>query len=136
MTRSDRLAEANHLILEISAIGRRFFYSEPHDRVACFERSVDGKLWFRDDYTGRRIYVAYRGEWRHFSHGGTLRRLVEGLAGYIRTGERIPAGHFGPWPEYYFNGDLWGYGKEAMSALRGALRGNDCVAWPAREATA
>ncbi len=132
-TRSERLADANHLIGQISEFGRRFFYNSQRDRVARFEITLDGKLWLRDDWTGRRIYVAYRGHWRNFSHGGTLRRLVEDLSGYIRTGKRIPAGHFGPWPEWLCSGDLWGYGKEPMAALRDAIRPCDCVAWPARE---
>ncbi len=134
-TKSERLQDANYLILQVSIFGRRFFYSATHNRVAKFELTIDGKLWFRDDDTDKRIYVAYRGRWKHFSHGGTLRGLVEGLANYIRTGERIGAGHFGPWPQWVCEGDLWGYGKETMEMLRNALRPRDCVAWPPLSAT-
>lgn len=133
-TKAERLADANYLILQISMFGRRFFYYERGNRVARFEYSIDGKLWLRDEYTDKRVYVAYRGNWRNFSNGGTLRRLIEALALYIRTGERIPAGHLGPWPDHYCDGDLWGYGKEEMARLRGAAWSRDCVAWAARSA--
>ena len=130
--KAERLADANYLILQVSMFGRRFFYNARHNRVARFEITIDGKLWFRDDYTDKRVYVAYKGRWRNFSHGGTCRRLVEDLAKYIRTGERIPAGHFGPWPEYLCDGDLWGYGKETMARLRNAMSPRDCVSWPSK----
>lgn len=135
-TKAERLADANELILQISMHGRKFFYSPLRNRVARFEISLDGKLWFRDDWTGGRVYVAYRGRWRNFSHGGTLRRLVEDLAAYIRTGERISSAHLGPWPEWVNGGDLWGYGSDAMEALRDAAQALDCVRWPACEAAA
>ncbi|MBZ9852841.1 hypothetical protein LB566_03465 [Mesorhizobium sp. CA13] len=136
LTKTQRIADANYLILTISIYGRRFFYSPCFNRVARFETTIDGKLWFRDEYTDKRIYVAYRGRWRHFSNGGTLQRIVEDLARYIRTGERVPAGHFGPWPQYICDGDLWGYGEETMTTLRRALLPRDCVAWPVEKAEA
>ena len=131
LTKAERIADANYLLLQISMVGRRFFYNERHNRVARFEQTIDGKLWFRDDYTDKRVYVAYRGRWRHFSHGGTLQGLVEALAGYIRTGQPINASRFGPWPEYLCEGDLWGYGKDVMETLRRSMRPRKCVAWPA-----
>jgi len=130
--RSARLAridEANRLLEHISRFGRRFFHDRASGRVARFETDADGRLRFRDDYTDHPVYVAYGGRWRHFSHGGTLRGLVEGLANYIRTGKPIPSGHFGPWPDHYCRGDLWGYGKQEMEKLRLAARGCACVAW-------
>lgn len=129
-TKAERIADANYLILQVSMFGRRFFHSERHNRVARFEVTVDGKLWFRDDYTDKRVYVAYRGRWSNFSHGGTLRQLVEALSKYIRSGERISASHFGPWPEWCCEGDKWGYGKETMAMLRNAMRPRACVARP------
>ena len=129
MSKDERLAAANDLLLQISKVGRRFFYNSKHDRIARFEITPNGKLWFRDDYTDKLVYVAYTGRWKQFSHGGTLRRLIEELAEYIRTGARLAPGHFGPWPKYICRGDLWGYGTEAMATLRGAILTNDCVAW-------
>jgi hypothetical protein len=126
--KADRVDAANLLLNHISGFGRRFFYDERRDRVARFELTIDGRLWFRDDYTDKRVYVAYRGRWRHFSHGGTLQGLVDSLGGYIRTGQRIHPGHFGPWPLHYCDGDLWGYGDEAMDALRLAIKDSPCIA--------
>lgn len=128
LSKHQRLDEANAVIRAMAGVGRRFFYNERHDRVARFELTLDGRLWFRDDYADKRIYVAYRGRWREFSHGGTMRRLVDALAEYIRSGKRIAAGHFGPWPAWVSDGDLWGYGDEAMASLRAALAENDCIA--------
>lgn len=128
LSKDQRLEEANALIRAMSDVGLRFFYDKRHDRVARFELTIDGRLWFRDDHSDKRIYVAYRGRWRMFSHGGTMRQLVDGLAEYIRSGKRVSAGHFGPWPQWICEGDLWGYGEEAMAALRATLAGNDCIA--------
>ncbi len=47
-----------------------------------------------------------------------MRRLVEALRDYIRTGEPISSGHFGPWSKILCDGDLWGYGFEEMAKVR------------------
>ena len=130
MTKRQRLAEANRVLEAIARHGRRFFHNAEHDRVARFEIDIAGRLWFRDDYTWRRIFTAWRGNWRQFSHGGTMRRLVDDLAAYIRTGPPIAGGHFGPWPQWYCDGDLWGYGADAMAALRDELAGSDAIRFP------
>ncbi len=127
-TPRQRLTHANDLIAAVSRHGRRFFYDADRGRVARFEIDLAGRLWFRDDYTNRRVYVAYRGNWRKFSHGGTLRRLVESLAAYIRKGTPVPSGHFGPWAQWLCEGDLWGYGKPAMAALRAEIADSPCLA--------
>lgn len=136
LTKHQRLAQANAVIQAVSGVGRRFFYCERHDRVARFELTIDGRLWFRDDFSDTRIYVAYKGRWRVFSHGGTMRKLIDALADYIRFGKRVPAGHFGPWPAWICEGDLWGYGSDAMAELRSTLAGNDCISRPATAAEA
>ncbi len=131
MTKEERIKDANYLILQISMFGRRFFYYPRENRVARFEVTLDGKLWFRDDYTDRRVYVAYKGHWRYFSHGGTMRRLVEGLTKWIRTGEPINfEAHFGPWPHWVCEGDLWGYGHETMVTFRRSILPRKCVTAP------
>lgn len=126
-TPRQRVAHANDLIAAISRHGRRFFYDADRGRVARFEMDLAGRLWFRDEYTNRRVYVAYRWRWRHFSNGGTLRRLVESLAAYIRQGAPVPSSHFGPWPQWVCDGDLWGYGKSAMAALRTEIATSPCL---------
>lgn len=128
MDKVARLIEANRVIEAISRRGRRFFYSESFDRISAFEIDSGGRLRLRDRYTNKLVYIAYRGRWRHFTEGGTLRSLVEALAGYIRTGVPIKAGWFGPWPQYVCDGDLWGYGAEEMVALRAELSASPAVA--------
>lgn len=131
MAKRQRLGEANAVLVAISQRGRCFFAHQ--GRVSRFEIDLAGKLWLRDKYTWKRCYVAYRYRWRHFSDGGTLRRLVDALANYIRTGHRIPGRLFGPWPESYCRGDLWGYGKAEMAALRAELASSPAVEWPAAQ---
>jgi hypothetical protein len=138
----DRLIEANLVIGAIAAHGRRFFYSGPGSdhrchihpaRVAMFEIDRQGRLRFRDDYTDVPVLVTSRGEWKGFSHGGTLKRLVRDLADYIRTGKPISPGHCGPWPSWQCGGDLWGYGQENMELVRSAVLATDAVRKPAQE---
>lgn len=126
-----RLAEANQVIAAISAHGRRFFYCSQHDRISRFEIDDRGRLWLRDKWTDGRVYLAYRGNWRLFSDGGTLRRLIEKLAIYIRTGEPLMSSLFGPWPDWICDGDLWGYGSEAMASLRTELQKSPAISFPA-----
>lgn len=126
-TKAQRLRHANALIGAISRHGRRFFYSQKHDRVSRFEIDIAGQLWLRDKHTWKRCYTAYRYNWRHFTEGGTLRRLIDALAVYIRTGVPIHRGHFGPWPAHFCEGDLWGYGAEAMTALRAEIADSPCL---------
>lgn len=125
-TRSTRLVEANEVIRHVSSFGRRFFYSARFDRVARFEITAGGRIRFVDDFTDKRVDPFREFRWNNFSHGGTLRRLVEALAGYIDSGERIYPGHFGPWPLLSY-GDLWGYGEDEMEKLRSALSGHPCI---------
>lgn len=130
MTRQQRIDDANYFLFQVSLFGRRFFYSERHNRVARFEQTIDGKLWFRDDHTGKLCYTAYKYRWKNFSHGGTMRRLVDDLVLWIRLGVPIPAGHLGPWPDHLCEGDLWGYGYEAMRDLRNSVYPRKCIAKP------
>ncbi|WAC26378.1 hypothetical protein [Ancylobacter sp. SL191] len=127
-TPRQRLTHANALIAAISRHGRRFFHDTRSGRIARFEIDLAGRLWLRDEYTNRRVYVAYRGHWRHFSNGGTLRRLIECIAAFIRSGRPVPASVFGPWPTWICDGDLWGYGKPAMDALRAEIADSPCLA--------
>lgn len=126
--RQERLAQANAVIKAVSDHGRRFFYGRTSQRISAFRLDERGVLWFDDHYQGTPVYVAYKGHWRGFSQGGTLRSMVEALALYIREGTPIRPGHFGPWnPSHIPDGDLWGYGAEAMHAVRAQLEGNPAV---------
>lgn len=119
-----RLRIANAFIQAISVYGRHFFryidQASNSSRVSRFELDTHGRIWFVDGYRGARIYTHHPGRWRGFTNGGTLRTVVEKLCDYIRTGEQ-PHLALGPWPEWYGDGDPWGYGQD-MIQVRAAAR--------------
>ena len=116
-TKQERVEHANALIRAISSHGRRFFYDREHDRIARMEVDANGKVWFIDDYSGKRIYTHYRYHWSGFSHGGTLRDLVIAMRDYIRVGTKIPRGYIAP-ARQWTDGDVWGYGPVEAFAVR------------------
>ncbi|MDY0836809.1 hypothetical protein [Pseudomonas sp. SED1] len=102
----------------IGAHGRRFF-NQVADRYASMEVDQRGKVWFIDGYSARRIFThktTWGGRWRGFSHGSTLRSLVEGFRDYIRIGEPMHPGYLGP--ERFGDSNIWGYDVEGMKAFR------------------
>lgn len=114
-----RLQRANALLATISVCGRQFFRQGV--RISHFEIADNGRLYFRDKYSDRSLPCSHtkaRAWQRHFSEGGTLKSLVESLAGYVRTGEPVNPFFFGPWSPSTCNGDLWGYGDD-MAIVRG-----------------
>jgi hypothetical protein len=114
--KQERLKKVNELVKVIGSCGRRFFYYPPKDRYAALEIDGRGRIWWVDDYTQKRIYTHYRYDWRGFSHGGTMRSLVICFRDFITKGKCV-RNAFGPWPDWYCDGDLWGYG-EAMKTVR------------------
>lgn len=117
----ERLAHANTLIQAVSAHGRRFFFHAPSGRVASLEMDGVGRVWFVDDYTGKRVYTHKThipSRWLGFSHGGTLRSLVEALRDYIVAGQQLDAWRIATPRLNENDGDIWGYGPEASAALR------------------
>lgn len=111
-----RVEHANTLIKIISDYDRRFFYNAQANRVAQFE-IIKGHIYFRDDYTNKLIHVHKNFYNINFSHGGTLRDLVENMANYIRTGEHLSIKHIGP--ELAFsNQNIWGYSQRSIDDVR------------------
>jgi len=106
MNKAQRIEQVNEFIKVIGDCGRRFFYREPEDRYGHFFLGSDSRLRWREEWKERVLYLSKNANWdASFSHGGTLRTIVELLAKYIRTGELIH-----PW---YFRFDgYWGYGEE------------------------
>ena len=119
MSKRARAAQANELLRVIAANGRQFF--KHGDCVSVFEVDYRGRVWWRNAYKNKRIYVYGHWYWRGFTEGGTLRQLVEYLRDFIRWGTPVPAAQFGPWPEWLCDGDLWGYGED-MEIVRSAAR--------------
>lgn len=127
-TKAQRAEQANEVIAEIAARGRRFFHHKQSGRVAGFELTSSGLVRFRDEYTQKLIDVSREGRWNGFSGGGTLQSLVTDLGRYVSRGEPVDRRHFGPWAEWRCNGDVWGYGFEAMQDLRQAIAESACLA--------
>ena len=114
-----RAEQVNQLIRIIADNGRRFFYSQTVNRYASMEVDQRGKVWFIDDYSGKRIFThetVWGGKWRGFSHGGTLKDLVKKFRDYICTGEPLHPGYLGP--ERFNDSNIWGYDEEGMRAVR------------------
>jgi len=118
MTKKERAEKVNKLIHFIGDRGRGFFYRNNTQCYATVEVDSRGRVWWKDDYTGKRIYTHSNHRWPGFSHGGTLRDLVGHFRDFIMSAKKVPSYCFGPWPETYCNGDLWGYGKENMEQIR------------------
>ena len=135
--RSNRMGAANELIWCISKKGRRFFsYGidknasrlfpfTQNEKVSRFKLAQNGRLWFLDGYTDKLIYTHYNGEWRDFTNGGTMRRLVQSLRDFIMTGKLL-YGDLGPWPEMRgmplsHSNDRWAYGSDMELVRQKAL---------------
>lgn len=115
---TERVEHANALIKVIASHGREFFGRK--GAIATLELDKNGKVWFVDEYTKCRIYTHYRGRWRGFSHGGTLRDLVCAMRDYITKGKQLPITWIAPIRINPEHGDIWGYGTEARTAAREA----------------
>jgi hypothetical protein len=132
-----RLAHANALIRIIASHGRRFFWhggSHTWDPVAKGWRLVpadryarlvlrNGRVYLIDDYTEKAVYTHKAGfgnGWRGFSHGGTLRSLVEDMRDYVMKGERIPEWKIviARMSSKGLEDNIWGYDEESAIKVR------------------
>lgn len=118
-SKEQRAEHVNQVIRIIADHGRRFFYSQAVNRYASMEVDQRGKVWFVDDYSGKRVFThetVWGGRWRGFSHGGTLRRLVEEFRDYIRTG--VPMNPLWLGQERFDDSNIWGYDEEGIRSVR------------------
>lgn len=116
----ERLAHANTLVKVISNSGRRFFWNEKDQRLAKLELDDRGRVWWIDDYRGARVFThqtSISSRWMGFSHGGTLRSLVEAMRDYIVHGKQIDGWRIAT-PQLYGNGNIWGYSDADAKAVR------------------
>jgi len=117
----ERIEHINQLIKVIASYGRKFF--DHKGTIANMEKDAKGKIWFVDEFTRRRIYVAYKGRWKGFNHGGTLRNLVEEFYSYIKTGQQIDIRLIGLKGFRTDGSNIWGYPpKEAVKMRQEALK--------------
>jgi len=125
--KESRLQHANELIKIIASHGRRFFYNATTGKYGRLELRK-GRVWWINDYKDFEVYLHNTGfgnEWRGFTHGGTLRSLVEDMRDYIMTGKTIPR-----WKIVIQRRDgndlhenVWGYDVNAAQAVRKAAYG-------------
>lgn len=123
-TKQERVEHANQLIQIIGSHGRRFFYHAPANRFARLELR-NGRVYFVDEYSERAIYTHRTGfysRWRGFTHGGTLRSLVEDMRDYITDGTPVPAWKIVIRQLGYtsLERNVWGYDAASAQAVRDA----------------
>lgn len=114
--KNERAEHANALIKIIASHGRKFFEHDGY--VASLEVDKNGRVWFIDEVSKRRIYTHKRDRWAGFSHGGTLQDLVRAMRDYITKGKKIPLNWLATIRINPANGDIWGYGEDARTAMR------------------
>ncbi len=116
-----RAEHVNEVMRIIASHGRRFFYSATSNRYASIEVDARGRVWFIDDYSGKAIYThptGFTNRWRGFTHGGTLRSLVEAFRDYITNGVPLSPAYLGPERHRLTDGNIWGYDDNSMRAVR------------------
>jgi len=113
-----RLANANKFIRKIGDCGRRFFHHE--GRYAELSLDGRGRVWFTDEYSGRRIYTHRDGRWQGFTHGGTLKILVEVFRDHIKKGRQLHHLYFDPDRFRGFGTHPWGYPDGELILLKHA----------------
>jgi len=120
-TKQERVDHANELIKIIGSYGRKFFFNKEENRFAKFELR-NGRVYFIDDYKAVAVYVDIRGNWKGFSHGGTLRALVLDMREYIVN--KTPVARWKIIIERLGATDLtdniWGYDAKSAQAVRDA----------------
>jgi len=116
--KQQRIETANKMLDAIASTGRKFFR---HNGEVCrLELGKRDRIFFVDSYSRGRIYTHYKGRWKDFTHGGTLKGLVEQLRDYVATGKLLKLRTFGKWPQWVCDGDLWGYGEDMESVREAA----------------
>ena len=116
--KEQRVFNANRVLEAISKHGLRYFYDVQSDRLASFSLNDQGQIWYHDEKTGASVYVHNKRQWRGFSHGGGLRRLVEALRDYIGSGMPISADWFDKFIVRDDGSNYWGYAPEALAAVQ------------------
>jgi hypothetical protein len=112
--RLQRIIAANEFIQVIANCGRQFFRNTGAGHDAYLTLNARANIvWLYDDYTGARINTAKDGQWDGFSHGGTLKGLVESLRDFVLKGSNMRYGYFQPEMDNGFN-NPWGYGADIL----------------------
>jgi hypothetical protein len=115
----ERCEDANRFIECVARNGRKFFFHK--GEISRLELDKNGRVWFVDSYSKKRVYTHYRYDWRGFSEGGTLQRLIKNLRDFIKTGKKLPEQSLF-FPKWACEGDVWGYGADMETVQNYAKR--------------
>lgn len=120
--RAQRLSSANEFIQVIASCGRKFFADQGAGHDAYLSLNARSNIvWFHDYYTGARINTAKEGYWKGFTSGGTLKGLVESLAGHVLHGKHMRYGYFQPKMDNGFE-NPWGYDDDILLVRAAGVR--------------
>ncbi len=120
MDKENRLNAANEFIEVIAGCGRMFL--RHRENVASLELSDQGRVFFNDHYSGKKIYTHRKYVvWRGFTSGGTMKGIVECLRDFITKGEQMNASYFQPEMGNGFE-NPWGYGEDILKVKAAAIR--------------
>ena len=120
--RLDRIIAANEFIRVIANCGRRFFHNTGAGHDAYLTLNARRNIvWLFDDYTGKRINIAKEGRWEGFSHGGTLKSLLQSIGRHVLCGSMMRYDYFQP---LMANGleNPWGYGDDILTVRDEGVR--------------
>lgn len=117
MTKQDRVAIINQIMISIGSKDRRFFYSKKNNRYAYLSIAKSGKIYYHCEHSPDIpicMSVPETRKPKNWQHGGTLLSLVRDFCDFIRTGEDSNHNHgygglFCP---------HWGYEEESMKEIR------------------
>lgn len=119
--KQSRAEQVNQVIRIIGNHGHRALYNERLGTYAKVEVDPRGRVWLHDESTRARIYVhptPWENSWPGFSHGGTLRGLIEAFCEFIRTGVPVSPYFLGLERQTSEGGNVWGYDDVSMQAVR------------------
>lgn len=120
--RADRCRAANEFIQAIAGCGRHFFRDRGAGHNGFLSLNPRGTIvWFHDDYTGQRINIAKEREWTGFSHGGTLKGLLQSIGRHVLTGSLLRHGYFQPVMNNGFE-NPWGYEEDILLVGAAGIR--------------
>ena len=121
-----RVDEANRIIQFIGDHGRRFLHRD--GVYGTFYYHEDGRLRYIDEFTNRNISV-WNKFWRHgFSHGGTLRGIIDALTAWIIHGTPVPFPYGVHWPRHTGRKTTsWGYSTSEAHKMTSKIRASDAV---------
>ena len=120
--RLQRCDAANEFIQAIASCGRRFFQDRGAGHAGFLSMNPRGTIvWFHDDYTGQQINIAKEGDWAGFSHGGTLKGLLQSIGRHVLTGSLLRHGYFQPVMDNGFK-NPWGYEEDILLVRDAGVR--------------